>query len=248
MTSVQAFGFAVLWIVSIVLLVLTVRILRRGRAVKVADSALLLFVLGGLVYDNFMLAFGGSLFDESTAFQLASYPRYVMHALFTPLLIMFCALSAERLAIPGYENRGRLTLWGAVTFFAVLAGVAGELELTLGYAIDDGVYAYKATGEAGPPLAEIATVVSMLIIGGAMQRYARWPWVLLSSATMFVLALFFLENGLLQNIGEILLLSSCVATAYLSVGRVAKAKERRRQEALDRKQSRVRDGQVLDAP
>jgi hypothetical protein len=244
--TVQSIGFAVLWVVSIVLFVMTVRVLRRGRAVKVADSALLLLVIGGLVYDNFMLSFGGILFDESTAFELSSYPRYVMHALFTPLLIMFCALSAERLSLPGYEDRGRLTLWGAVTFFAILAGVAGELQLTLRYALDDGVYAYKAAGEAGAPLAEIATVVSMLIIGGAMQRYARWPWVLLSAATMFVFALFFLENGLLQNIGEILLLSSCVATAYLSVGRVTLDKERRRREALERKRTRVGASEVVD--
>lgn len=108
----ENFAYMAYMVAAIVLFGLTIRIVARGRKVKVADSAILLFVLVGLMYDNFMLAFGGQILDEGDVFLWLSVPRYVMHGLFTPLLIMQVALSADRLNVPGYRSRELLTLWG----------------------------------------------------------------------------------------------------------------------------------------
>ena len=99
---------------------------RQGRAVKVGDVGLLIPVLLGLVYDNLMLGLG-SLAGESAVMEALSVPRYLMHALFTPLLIIFAALSADRLDVPGYRSRERLTLWGAVAFVAIWIGLISDL-------------------------------------------------------------------------------------------------------------------------
>jgi hypothetical protein len=213
--------------------VLAFRILRRGRAVKVGDVGLLVPVLLGLVYDNAMLAFGSTL-GESALTEALSVPRFVMHALFTPLLIVFAALAADRLDVPGYRSRERLTLWGAVAFVTIWIGLIGDLvNLSLEPRYLEGQFGY-AHPSAGPPIAEILTVVSLLIIGGSMQRFARWPWVFLGAAQMFVIAAFFVENGLLANIGEMLLLSSMLVTGAEAVRRVGVEREARKQAALDK--------------
>lgn len=226
-------AYAVLTVGSLALLVLTVRYARMGKVVKVSDLWLLVPVLIGLVYDNAMLAFGTYL-GEGRVLEWMSAPRYVLHGLCTPLLVIFAALCADRLDVPGYRDRGRLTLWGAVAFLAMLLGLVGDLvELDLNPVMNDGVLSYK-NATSGPPIAEILTVVALLIIGGTMQRYARWPWIFVGAAQMFVLAAFFLENGQLQNVGEIVLLSCCLATGALCVQRVRAERDARRTRALKR--------------
>ena len=101
-------------------------------------------------------------------------------------------------------RRGRLTLWGAVAFVAIWLGLINDLvNLDLSPAVNEGVLSYR-NELGGPPLAEIITVVSLLIIGGTIQRYARWPWVFLPSLAIFVIAAFYVGNTLLQNVGELL--------------------------------------------
>lgn len=231
--SLRAIGFLVLAAGSIALFVLVLRILRQGRSVKVGDVGLLIPVLLGLVYDNLMLGLG-SLAGESAVMEALSVPRYLMHALFTPLLVVFAALSADRLNVPGYRSRERLTLWGAVAFVAIWIGLIGDLiNLHLEPRDADGIFSYAHTS-SGPPIAEIITVVGLLIIGGTMTRYARWPWIFIGAAQMFVIAAFFVSNGLLANIGELILLSSMVVTGAEAVRRVGIERDERKQAALDR--------------
>lgn len=229
----EKWAFAAIALAEVALFIVVLRIWRRGRDVKVGESIVLLVILTGVIYDNVLLAFGGDWFGEGQTLEWLSYPRYLMHGLFTPLLIIFCALSADRLNVPGYRKRETLTIWGAVTFFAIWFGLIGDLvNLEIGPNITDGLLSYKHIGQAGPPIAEIATVVSMLIIGGAMQRHARWPWVFVSALIMFVIAAFFIDNGVLANIGELILLSGGAATAAEAIRRVRIEREEKKSEAL----------------
>jgi hypothetical protein len=232
----QNLAYAAYIVAALILAVATIRIIARGRKVKVLDSAILLFVLVGLVYDNFMLAFGGMIFDEGELFLGLSVPRYLMHGLFTPLLIMQAALSADRLNVPGYRSRELLTLWGGTTFLAIFLGLSAEIELPLGYDTGGGAIAYRLTKEAGPPLAEIITVFSMMVIGVAMARYVRLWWMLVCSSTMLLFALFWIDNGVIANLGEIILLTGCVVTGWYAVKAAEAERDDKRRQALDRKQ------------
>jgi hypothetical protein len=216
-----------------------VRIVIRGRKVKVADSALLLFVLGGLLYDNLMLGLGANLFHESSTFLWLSVPRFLMHGLFTPFLIIQVALCCDRLNVPGYRSRGILTLWGATAFLAIFIGLTRDVNLHLVYTVKDGVVHYTEAGSAGPPIAEITTVISLLVMGMTLMRFVRWPWVLIASLAMFSFALFWLDNGALQNLGEIMLLSSCVATGAYAVVAAERERDEKKQAALAKKKERT---------
>ena len=77
---------------AIALFATTIWVLRNGRKVKVTESIMLLLILGGLIYDNFMLGVGSLIFEESQGLLIATIPRFAIHALCTPLLIMHAAL------------------------------------------------------------------------------------------------------------------------------------------------------------
>ena len=234
----ERIGFFLIAVAEIALFVATLRILTRSKKVKVGDAWILVILLVGLVYDNLMLAFGTTI-GEGDVLRILSQPRYITHALFTPTLILFAALSADRMNIPGYRSRERLTFWGAVTFFAIWYGLFADMAGPhLAPVMDDGLLRYAPDGKQLPPLAVITTVVGLLVIGGAMQRYGRWPWIFVASTTMLIIALFWVDNGLLSNIGELILLSSMVATAAEATRRLALEKAARKEHALGARRSR----------
>lgn len=234
----ERIGFFLIAVAEIALFVATLRVLKRGRKVRIGDAWILVILLVGLVYDNLMLAFGTTIGDGDLL-RILSYPRYITHALFTPTLILFAALSADRMNIPGYRSRERLTFWGAVTFFAIWYGLFADLVGPhLEPVMEDGLLRYTHVGTTPPPLAVITTVIGLLVIGGAMQRYGRWPWIFVASMTMLIIALFWVDNGLLANIGELILLTSMVATAYEATRRLTLEKAARREHALGARRTR----------
>ena len=232
--QLQNWVFLAYTVAALGLILWVLRIVRRGRGVKVTDAAILALVLLGLVYDNAMLSLAAS-FGESTAMEIASYPRYILHGTFTPLLVLFAARCAERMDVPGYRRRELITLWGVFTFATILLGLMGETELHLTPVTEDGVLSYRHLG-GGAPIAEILTVIGVLIIGGTMQRYMRWPVIFLGGAQMFVFALFWADDAVIANFGELVLLTSMVWTAQEAVRRVGLEREARRSDALSRRE------------
>jgi hypothetical protein len=215
---------------------------RRGRKVKVTDTIIPAIVLISLVYDNFMLGFGGQLFEQGDLFENLSIPRYYLHGLLTPLLILHLALSGDRMNLPGYRSRTVLTLWGFTTFIAIFLGISSELDLRLEYVVKEGVAGYSLAKAGGPPLAEIITVFSMLVIGMAMQRYARWPWAMLGSASILVIVVLWLDNSVAVNLGELMLLAGSTATGAYAVVCTERERADKKAAALAKRKSRSTAG------
>ncbi|WP_370619402.1 hypothetical protein [Mumia sp. Pv 4-285] len=202
---------------SVAIAVVLVVVIRRGRSVGVLVGVLPLLVTVGLTYDNLMLTFGSS-WGESRSLELASYPRYLLHALFTPLLVVFAARVAHRWDVPGFRGRASLWFWSVVTVAIIALALSGEVAMHLTPVTKDGVLSYKHL-DGAPPFPEIATIVALLVIGVLMARHARWPWVLAGAAQMFVVAAAAASNAIITNLGEVLLLATMAATAYEAVRR-----------------------------
>jgi hypothetical protein len=131
-----------------------------------------------------------------------------------------------------------LTLWGFTTFIAVFLGVSAELDLRLEYVVKEGVAGYAHAGQGGPPLAEVITVFSMLVIGMAMQRYARWPWAMLGSAAILAIVILWLDNGVAVNLGELMLLAGSTSTGAYAVVCAERERAEKKAAALAKKKSR----------
>jgi hypothetical protein len=236
--TIDALIYTLYSVMSFAMFVTCIYWLRRGRKVKVSDAIIPAIVVVSLVYDNFMLGLGGQLFEQGDLFETLSIPRYYLHAFLTPLLVLHLALCGDRMNLPGYRSRTVLTLWGFTTFLAVFLGVSAELDLRLEYVNNNGVAGYSLAEKGGAPLAEIITVFSMLVIGMAMQRYKRWPWAMLGSATILTIVIFWLDNSVAVNFGELMLLTGSTMTTAYAVVCAERERADKKAAALAKKKSR----------
>jgi hypothetical protein len=226
-------GYLLVAAAELALFFYVLRLLKRGRKVKIGDAIILAPLLLALVYDNTMLGIGDWL-GESEAHRLLSGPRYITHAMMTPLLLVFATLCADRLGVPGFRNnREKLTVWGGIAFFIIWYGLWNDLvHMELGWDTSgDAGGRYAHHGHVGPPIPVMVTGLGLILIGASIQRHARTPWVVLSSVNM-LLFIMFIDNGVIINVGELLLLLGLVATGTVAISRYEKDKAARREAAL----------------
>lgn len=183
----------------------------RGRFTVYA--LLTLIVVYGLAYDNLSVA-AGAILREGDLLRALNVPRYLIHALTTPTMII-SAFGALRLTGSKFAQS---KLWHTVTcVVATLLIALGSYEnifkLTLAPEVENGVTRYINTFELfkGPPIPAVTTVILALIFGIVLWKNAKFPWLFIASALEFAAAgaMGFL---LLQNIGEIAFAAGLVAT------------------------------------
>ena len=210
----QAVALALIALCEVGLFIASVRTLRRYRS---WDFAVPVLVTAALVYDNTMLAFG-SVIGEGDVLRTLSVPRYIGHAMFTPMLILFAFGCARRFGIARFGRREAATGWGVVVFLAIVYGVfEGLVLLELAPSFENGLVSYSNVGGEGPPLSEIATVSCLLVLGGAIARYGRSHAMFLGSAVMFVIAAFWASQPVIANTGELIFLSGIILTGVRSL-------------------------------
>lgn len=170
-------------------------------------------VIYGLVYDNFAIAAGAWL-GEGAVLQALNVPRFVIHALLTPLLCIFAIGVARRAGLGWAQSRAvhtafctvatALVAWGVYWDIVRLALVPVRFNDTLRY-VNDGA-------PPGPPLAAVTTIVVLIGVGALLWRRVRWPWLFLGGAVMFLAAGAGARLVAVGNLGEIAMTGALVAT------------------------------------
>ena len=160
----------------------------RSAATNLQRSAALalLLILGGLFYDNLILALGNLLGEGDLLFYL-SLPRFVLHQLLLPWLIwvVYVLLRARGhgWAASSRARTGALLL----SLIVVVLGVATRLVgLELAPTVLDGVVRYAAVGTVGPPLVSIVSVGLAGVAGLLIWRRSGWPWLFVTVALAFL--------------------------------------------------------------
>lgn len=170
-------------------------------------------VMYGLVYDNLVIA-AGSWLGEGALLQGLNVPRFVIHALLTPLLGIFAVGAARRAGLAWAQSRAvhaafclvaaALVAWGA--YWEIL-----RLELAPARFYDTLRY-INAGAPPGPPLAPVLTIVILIGVGALLWRQARWPWLCLGGAAMFLAAGAGARLVAVGNLGEIAMTGALLAT------------------------------------
>lgn len=167
-------------------------------------AVLVLIVVFGLAYDNVAIA-AGAVWGEGDLLKTLNAPRYWVHALFTPAM-MIVAFGALRLAGVGWAQS---RLWHTVvcvlaTVLILLGSYIDILNLTLVPETENGVLRYVNDFHLfkGPPIPAVVTILMVLIFGAVLWRKIKWPWLFLGSLVMFLAAA---ATGfpIIQNVGEI---------------------------------------------
>lgn len=195
------------------LLLWAVALARRGGWRDARN--VLLPVLIALCYDNAVLA-GGRLIGEGALLEALNTARYWLHALLTPLLVIFAWSAAARAGSPVLQRRG--AGWLAVALYAALVVVELLTEvrgLTLQPSREYGVLSYSSAEPAtGPPLMILGVLGALVAAAVVVWRKQRWPWFLVGVALMAVGGAVPLPvaSAAATNAFEFVLLTSLLAT------------------------------------
>lgn len=195
-------GIAVLTIVS-------VRICRRFSH----PLAWLVPVIGvGLTYDNVVVAFGRFIGYGPTLYAI-NLPRFWIHALLTPMIIVAAAIVVGRLGV-------RLRLWvriaGLIGVLALIAVGVVEVIATFDLQPESAGDAVRYVNVAahGPPVPAIATVLAVIGLGGAAWRVAGERWLCLGALVMMIAAGAGASTLWVGNLGELVLFAALVVTMH----------------------------------
>ncbi len=175
---------------------------------------LLLIVLFGLFYDNFILAIG-SLLGEGDLLKSLSIGRYIGHALGTPLLVIFAFGIARRVGLGWAQGKLAHALVCLLTTALIGFGIFRDivnLEIAAEPLFD--VVRYSNIGPKGPPISSISTILAMIFMGVLLWRSTAWQWLAIGSIFMFIAASVGMgERIFISNLGEVVLGWACLASA-----------------------------------
>lgn len=174
----------------------------------------LLLVTFGLVYGNAMLALGGSIGHGPVLEQL-SVPRFFMHALSTPLL-MLTALGLVQRSGAAWAHGTWLKVAVALLTLAMIAvGFhADVLSLVLEPQQQGDLVSYGNAATRGLPIAPIVTILVLIGAGVVVWRHGGGIWMLAGAGLQFAAAALAGVLVFAGNLGELALLAGLVVTDW----------------------------------
>lgn len=184
----------------------------RARGAVGGVAVLVAVICAGLAYDNLAVA-AGRLIGFGDVLRGVNVPRYWIHALLTPLLIIACGALAGALGVRW--PTGRTAAAAGALLVPALIGV-GIFQDVVRLRLEPREYAdslrYANAGAEGPPVAAIVTIVVLIGLGALIWRTAALPWLLLGSIGMFAAAAVGGSRFWAGNLGELVLQAAVVAT------------------------------------
>jgi hypothetical protein len=146
--------------------------------------AMLLPLLAWLIFDPLVLAVGNVLGEGSTLHMLSSL-RYLLRALATPFLLVIAFDQAKRARVKGMDDPLLILVLGVVLPALVVLGIVqGYTGFSLEPVVLEGIKQYKEDTPLGLPLAALATMALIALLGAGVFFKARAPWLLLGGLLM----------------------------------------------------------------
>jgi len=168
-----------------------------------------------LVWDNAVVAMGAMIGDGPLLIAL-SWPRFVGHALLTPIWILTAFEYARRVDVPWLQGRGsRIGEWALYGAMAGLGFVKAVVLLRFKPVWQGDLFYYtNGGGFPGPPIPALVMVAVVIVAGFLVYRRTGWVWMLVGGIVMFVAAAIPLSIAgfLVSNAGEVAISLALVAT------------------------------------
>lgn len=179
-------------------------------------SSILFIVILALIYDNTILAVG-HLFGEGETLRMLNYGRFLLHAVFTPLLILFSLFVLKEANIRFAQKAWVLYVFSGLTVAAMIAEYFFMLRnLTLKVDNSYGVVSYtSAESASGPPLMIILVILALLFASIVLVWKRKWWWMLIGIIAMALgsaLSLLIKSNAI-PNALELILSFTLMLTA-----------------------------------
>lgn len=167
----------------------------------------IIVMLVGLVYDNFIFAFG-VFFPDNATYKFMNYPRFYAHLLILPFLILVSSLFVIK-KLSSKKSKLILLSISSVCFLGLLSmGIIELSHLELVPTTADGMFRYTAVH--GSPIVPVLANIWVLAMGVVMWIKFKYKILAISMLIVFTsipLSMAFLTKGLaglLSNAFEIL--------------------------------------------
>ena len=166
---------------------------------------LLLLIILGLFYDNFISSVG-FLIGEGPVLKFLNFIRYIIHAIFTPLICLIAFKIARALKVKiAQDKRFETAVWVFILALMVLGFTkevaTAEIIPTVRWGMLNYIHAHPSI-----PVVAILVNLFVIIVAVFIWRATGWPGLFITSILMFVLAAV-PSKGLppiLGNAGEII--------------------------------------------
>ncbi|MEE4021979.1 hypothetical protein V1Y59_02720 [Gordonia sp. PKS22-38] len=205
MTSVI---MAAIGVAMLVVGALALRMLPKVGAV----AGLVAAICVGLAYDNIVVAIGRFVGYGDTLMAI-NMPRFWIHAVMTPLLIIVAGNLVARLGVEQARTRNVVLGGWALVAMLILIGIVEDV-VRLDLAPEDAGDAlrYVNAGVEGAPIPAIITVLALIVMGMVAWRYAGFPWLFVGALVMLIAAPIGSSVLWVGNLGELVLMVSVLVT------------------------------------
>lgn len=158
-------------------LVIIVWAARRALQTRRAGAVFLALVTFGLLYDNLILSLG-NLIGEGDLLHTLSVPRFVLHQIALPWVIVAAFEILHAAGHPWALKPSRRTVVWIGAFIVMVLGILTRVVgLHLEPEFVDGVLRYAAVGTKGPPIVSIVSVGFTGVMGFLLWRKTGWVWL-----------------------------------------------------------------------
>jgi hypothetical protein len=202
--------YFILTIAYLILFVWGILLAKKYSWINIGNVVLI--VILALFYDNGILALGKYI-GEGNALRALNQARYWMHALFTPLLVLFAWQTLVKASLD-WAKRGSLQM--LILLFTLALIIIELVTVVRGLSLEpvwkQGVLSYQNKNH-GMPIMIIGVSLSLLITSIIIWWKQKWPWYFVGIMCMGLTpALHFLKTNSIHNISEFLLMLALLAT------------------------------------
>ncbi len=186
--------------IQVFLGILLLRLWRKSRSVYVIFPFI---VICGIIYDNLIIGLG-SYIGEGELLKALNAPRFIIHAFFTPCMMIFAIGVARRCGVGFAQKKSAHLIICLFTTAMIALGVYHEVfHLTLIPAAENGTLRYINEMAQRPPIPAVLTIIVVMILAIFVWIKTKKPWYFLGTLLMFIFAPMAAKFVWAGNFGEI---------------------------------------------
>jgi len=178
-------------------------------------TGVIYIVILPLIYDNLLLA-TGKWIGEGELLESLNFSRFCLHALITPLLVMYSIGTLRESGIEWAKKKwlvlvGILYTVGLIVLEFLLEVFGLELEVVKEY----GVVSYSNVEEAtGPPLMVLLVTLILIVASAILWKKTKWPVFFIGAIVMTIGSAIPInvDSGAVTNAFELFLIFTLIWT------------------------------------
>ncbi|HUN23955.1 MAG TPA: hypothetical protein PK299_12575 [Anaerolineales bacterium] len=201
-------------VITAIMLYLTVQAFQIWQSSKQWIALICAAVALGIAYDNLIVGIGMWV-GEGSLLQSLNLPRYVFHAILTPMMAIFGFGLLRRAGIKWAQSPIAMAIVCLVATALIALGLYTDVFAgTLHLANEFGTLRYGSDSPIpGPPIPAVLTIVILMVCGLVLAIQRKWWYLLLGAVVMFVAAGAGAGIFWIANLGEVLLTYTNVESA-----------------------------------